>query len=411
MTIQGIQGRTALADVSNLSQVHRGKNLANAGNVSLKSNVPAKRVPLAPTNSNIPTGPARVAKKIEPTRESRVLTRAQLRRRRSQTDLDSTDEAAAREAPPRPVRQRVMLDVDAKHKDDELYVAEYCRDIFQWIKKIESKYLPDPDYMPIQTDVNEKMRAILIDWLIEVHHKFKLSAEVLYLSVNIVDRYLAEKVISRKKLQLVGVTAMLIASKYEEIYPPELSDFEYITDNAYNREEIMEMEILILNQLQFNVSVPTAGVFLNRYLAAAQVETDSVQWRVAHMLVELTLHEFKMMKHTPSRLACSAVYLSNRIFIETRSRSGNPEPWSKYMVDFTSFTEVDIRPCSKEVLQILCNVERNNMKAVYKKYSKPQYGEVAQCPEVQRILQSGRNAQAARRAAQAAQQPAHAQRK
>ena len=100
------------------------------------------------------------------------------------------------------------------------------------------------------------------------------------------DRYLAESVISRKKLQLVGVTAMLIASKYEEIYPPELSDFEYITDNAYNREEIMDMEIMMLNTLRFNVSVPTAGLFLNRYLAAAQVEVDSTQWRVAHMLVE-----------------------------------------------------------------------------------------------------------------------------
>ena len=196
MTLQGMNGRTALADVSNLAnQVQRGKANALPAAQLNKATVPAKRIPLAPANSNIPTGPARVTKKpvvAAETNQSRVLTRAQLRRRRSQTDLDA--EGEARTAPPRPTRQREILEVDAKHKDDELYVAEYCRDIFQWVKKIEVKYLPDPDYMPIQTDVNEKMRAILIDWLIEVHHKFKLTADVLYLSVNLVDRYLAEKV-------------------------------------------------------------------------------------------------------------------------------------------------------------------------------------------------------------------------
>jgi len=108
-------------------------------------------------------------------------------------------------------------------------------------------------YMQSQEDINEKMRSILIDWLIEVHLKFKLVPESLYLTVNLIDRYLSKEQVNRQRLQLVGVTAMLIACKYEEIYPPIVKDFVYITDNAYTKEEIIEMEAKMLKTLDFNI--------------------------------------------------------------------------------------------------------------------------------------------------------------
>ena len=83
------------------------------------------------------------------------------------------------------------------------------------------------------------MRAILIDWLVEVHLKFKLLQETLFLTINIIDRFLERVTLSKSKLQLLGVTALFIASKYEEIYPPELKDFIYITDRAYSKEELL----------------------------------------------------------------------------------------------------------------------------------------------------------------------------
>lgn len=86
------------------------------------------------------------------------------------------------------------------------------------------------------------MRAILVDWIIEVHLKFKLLPETLFITVSLIDRYLEQVQIKRTNLQLVGVTAMLIASKYEEIYAPEVKDFVYITDNAYTKDEILQME-------------------------------------------------------------------------------------------------------------------------------------------------------------------------
>ena len=108
--------------------------------------------------------------------------------------------------------------------------AEYAKDISDLMHRTETDYMVRIDYMARQKDINEKMRGVLVDWLIEVHLKFKLLPETLYLTINLIDRFLAKEQISRQRLQLVGVTAMLIASKYEEIYPPEIKDFVFVTD-------------------------------------------------------------------------------------------------------------------------------------------------------------------------------------
>lgn len=95
--------------------------------------------------------------------------------------------------------------------------------------------------MAKQFDINERMRGILIDWLIEVHYKFELMEETLYLTVNIIDRFLAVQSVVRKKLQLVGVTALLLACKYEEVSVPVVEDLVLITDRAFSRKEVLDM--------------------------------------------------------------------------------------------------------------------------------------------------------------------------
>lgn len=130
----------------------------------------------------------------------------------------------------------------------------------------------DADYMKKKTDITERMRGILVDWLVQVHLKFKLLQETLYLTVAILDRFLATSDIKRSNLQLVGVTSMLIASKFEEIYAPEVNDFVYITDNAYTYEQILEMEIKILNTLEFNLNHPLPLHFLRRNSKAGSAD-------------------------------------------------------------------------------------------------------------------------------------------
>jgi len=123
--------------------------------------------------------------------------------------------------------------------------------------------------MESQPEINEKMRSILVDWLIEVHNRFELMAETLYLTINLVDRFLSMTTVPRRELQLVGIGAMLIACKYEEIWAPEVNDFVAISERAYSNEQILKMEKAILGKLEWYITVPTPYVFLTRYIKAA----------------------------------------------------------------------------------------------------------------------------------------------
>ena len=126
--------------------------------------------------------------------------------------------------------------------------------------------------MKKQSDINESMRAILVDWIIDVHAKFKLLPETLFLTVNLIDRYLTKKPVARSKLQLVGVTSLMIAAKYEEIYPPTIKDYVYITDNAYVKDDILNMESSILTMLDFDSQQTSSFRFLERYSKIGKLE-------------------------------------------------------------------------------------------------------------------------------------------
>lgn len=161
-------------------------------------------------------------------------------------------------------------------------------------------------YMHTQPEINEKMRSILVDWLVEVHVKFDLSPETLYLTVNIIDRFLSLKTVPRRELQLVGVSALLIASKYEEIWPPQVNDLVYVTDNSYNSKQILVMEKTILGNLEWYLTVPTQYVFLVRFIKASG--SDPKLENMVHFLAELGMMHHDTLMFCPSMLAASAVY-------------------------------------------------------------------------------------------------------
>ncbi len=197
---------------------------------------------------------------------------------------------------------------DQKDLEDPHTCADYALEIHSTLKREEMQFVATPGYMKDQRDINEKMRAILIDWLVEVHLKFKLVPETLYLTVNLIDRYLEKSNVMREKLQLVGVTAMLIASKYEEIYAPEVQDFVYITDRAYTKQEILECEYNMLKTLNFEITHCSSWKFLQRYQKVSA--SDDFILSMARYLLELSLVEYRMLKHSPSMLAAAALYLA-----------------------------------------------------------------------------------------------------
>lgn len=134
-----------------------------------------------------------------------------------------------------------------------------------YLREAEVRHRPKPMYMRKQQDISHSMRTILVDWLVEVGEEYRLQNETLCLAVSYIDRFLSVMSVVRAKLQLVGTAAMFIAAKYEEIYPPDVGEFVYITDNTYTKKQVLRMEQLILKVLTFDLCVPTTSVFLNAY--------------------------------------------------------------------------------------------------------------------------------------------------
>lgn len=113
--------------------------------------------------------------------------------------------------------------------------------------------MADPDYMDNQTEIEWGMRATLVDWLIQVHARYHLLPETLWIAINVMDRFLSKRVVSLVKLQLVGITAMFIAAKYEEIMAPSVEEFVFMTEGGYTKDEILKGERIILQVRLFRL--------------------------------------------------------------------------------------------------------------------------------------------------------------
>ena len=242
---------------------------------------------------------------------------------------------------------------------------EYFDDICEEIFKNEEKYLPDPNYMSNQSDINHRMRAILIDWLIDVHLKYKLVPQTMYIAVNLIDRYLEKNETNRAKLQLVGVTAMFIACKYEEIYPPDLKDFVYITDGAYVKQDVLNMEYKMLKSLEFNITFPTQWSIFEIYKKKLDLDDKTV--KLAWFLMELCLIDYKSLKFKMSVIAASAILIAIKTL-------------GIYRFDFSDvigIEENNLEECCQEIYNFYVYNSTHSLQAIRKKFALVKYNEVS----------------------------------
>ncbi|XP_047941020.1 G2/mitotic-specific cyclin S13-7-like isoform X2 [Salvia hispanica] len=265
-----------------------------------------------------------------------------------------------------------VVDIDAGDSDNELTAAEYVEDMYTYYKLTEGDGRVH-DYMESQREINSKMRGILVDWLIEVHKKFELTPESLYLTVNVMDRFLSLKAVPRRELQLVGISSMLIACKYEEIWAPEVSDLMAISDNAYAREQVLVMEKAILGQLEWYLTVPTPYVFLIRYIKAS-IPSDKEMENMSFFFGELGLTSYSVMtRYSPSVLAASAVYVA-------RCTLGRSPVWSETLRHHTGYSQDQLMECGKVLVGLQSGMAESKLKAVWRKYSNPERAAVAMFP-------------------------------
>ncbi|KAI3865013.1 hypothetical protein MKX03_012167 [Papaver bracteatum] len=269
-----------------------------------------------------------------------------------------------------------IIDIDGPDADNHLAAVEYVDDLYKFYKLTESSSRVH-DYMDSQDQINGHMRMILVDWLIEVHNKFELTAETLYLTIHIVDRYLAMNPVLRRELQLVGISAMLIASKYEEIWAPEVNDFVCISDKAYNREQILAMEKAILGKLGWTLTVPTPYHFLVRFVKAAVA--DKEMENMTFFLAELGLMQYSMIKYCPSMLAASAVYVAQCTLKKTPL-------WNDTLKLHTGFAEAQLIECANELVNFHSAAPEHKLRVVYRKYSSSERSVVALLPPANNLL-------------------------
>ncbi|KAF1365065.1 A/B/D/E cyclin [Lizonia empirigonia] len=253
------------------------------------------------------------------------------------------------------------LDLDKEDNDDPLMVSEYVVEIFEYLKELEIATMANPDYMESQNELEWKMRGILVDWLLEVHTRFRLLPETLFLAVNIIDRFLSSKIVQLDRLQLVGVTAMFIASKYEEVLSPHVQNFRHVADDGFTEEEILSAERFVLTALNYDLSYPNPMNFLRRI---SKADNYDIQTRtLGKYLLEIGCLDHRFLAHPPSQVAAAAMYLA-RMVLERG-------PWDSTLVHYSGYSEEEVQPVINLMIDYLSGPVLHE--AFFKKYASKKF--------------------------------------
>ncbi|CAE6441047.1 unnamed protein product [Rhizoctonia solani] len=252
-------------------------------------------------------------------------------------------------------------DLDAEDESDPLMVSEYVNEIFGYMKELESQTMPSSIYMNSQPDLEWHLRGILMDWLIQVHERFRLLPETLFIAVNLIDRFLSTRVVSLAKLQLVGITSLFVAAKYEEIMVPTLQDFLRVTDSSYSGDEILTAEKYLLRTLGWDLSYPNPMGFLRRANKAEDYDADTRT--LAKFLIEISVVEERLLKYTPSMLAAAGLWLARLIL-------DKPE-WNANLEHYSGYPESKLVRCANVMVNFLLQPIKHD--SLWRKYSKKKY--------------------------------------
>ncbi|KAL7289859.1 hypothetical protein TKK_0016257 [Trichogramma kaykai] len=282
---------------------------------------------------------------------------------------ESQGNAFVQKDTPMSVTSECSTDKKEKSSNSNFYdVDEYRADIYQYFRDVEVLHRPKPGYMKKQPDINHSMRTILVDWLVEVSEEYRLHTETLYLAVSYIDRFLSYMSVVRAKLQLVGTAALFIAAKYEEIYPPEVTEFVYITDDTYTKKQVLRMEHLILRVLSFDLTVPTPLAFLMDYCLSNNL-SDKVQ-HLAMYICELSLLDADpFLQFVPSHLAAASIALARHTMRQ--------EIWPHELQLSTGYELDELKRCIRFLHTSFKTAPHRPQTAIQEKYKHAKYGHVS----------------------------------
>ncbi|XP_075692845.1 G2/mitotic-specific cyclin-B1 [Rhinoderma darwinii] len=266
-----------------------------------------------------------------------------------------------------------IKDVDEEDSDNPMLCSDYVKDIYYYLMELEAKQPIQLNYLQGQ-EINGNMRAILVDWLVQVHMRFKLLHETMFMTVSILDCFLQENPVPKKLLQLAGVTAMFIACKYEEIYCPTIGDFAFVTDHTYTKAQIRNMEMQILSVLKYKIGRPLPLHFLRR--ASKIGEVGAPVHTLAKYLMELAMLDYDMVHFPPSQVAVAAFRLSQKVL--------DGGEWTPTLQHYMVYTEGSLVPVMQHLAKNVLKVNRGLTKfmSIRDKYSRSQQMKISCLPQL-----------------------------
>ena len=284
-----------------------------------------------------------------------------------ETTQDAVEEVFVCPEPARTLPPPGVPDFDGETLGDPMQHSDYVMETFQYYKNREAEFMVG-DYIGLQQEITEAMRAILVDWLVEVQESFELNHETLYTAVKMTDLYLSKKQVRKEELQLVGATACLIACKVDERIPPLVDDFLYVCDDAYNREELMKMERKMLKVVGFDLGYSLSYRFLRRYGRVCRVTMPVLT--LARYILESSLMEYKLNVDTSeSKLAASCLVLA----LKMKDIKG----FKVTLEYFSGYQMSELEETVSSLLEMVQRPTKDNLKTVRSKYSHKVFHEVA----------------------------------
>lgn len=275
-------------------------------------------------------------------------------------------------------------DIDVNDGGSVFLATEYVNDIYRYLRFLERKQSVSHSFLSIQKEMTPKMRSVLVDWLVNIHHQFKLLPETLYMGVSLMDRFFEKQAVCKDKIQLVGVTAFMIAAKFEEIYPPDLNDFVLMCDQLYSKRDILKMETVMLSTIKFEIGRPLPLHFLRRNSKAAHA--DPMIHTMAKYLMELTLTEHVCAHWLPSVLAAASLYVTLKILStpadmdDEECRDPIDGKWTPTLAFYSGYSEAEIIPYAAQLCKVIQRSEKSRFQNVRKKFMSSKNLSVARSP-------------------------------
>ena len=267
----------------------------------------------------------------------------------------------------------LYLNFDFNNNQENIaFVGEYLEEIYMnlLLEEKQATIKPKLGYMNTQYEINEIMRAILIDWIIDIHLKFKLRQETLFMTIWLIDTYLSYAFVPREKFQLLGITCLLISCKSHEIYYPQQNKIIEMTDNAYTKQEMLTMENEILKKLNFYIVCPNPIDFYN--ILSKMFNFEKKHYFLGNYFIESALVYYQILKYSSSVIACSCAYLVMKYY----RIDGYQKLYNNFIINEQNPEDV-IKDAAKEIYILVENLAKSKFKSVKKKFALPQYENVS----------------------------------